>query len=229
MDTEATAMNTATPTFAPDPRHITGLVLAGGRGSRMGGVDKGLQHLDGRPLVAHALERLAPQVGALMVNANRHLETYRTLAAEVVSDADDRFSGPLAGMLAGLQQARTPWVVTVPCDSPRFPVDLVARLFEAAQRGDAPVAIAATRGAQGAWQSQPVFCLMATRLRDDLAACLASCERKIDRWAARHGQAVAVFDNEEAFANANTADELAALAALPDVQPPTGITHWRQP
>lgn len=218
-------MTAATPPSAYDPRHITGLVLAGGRGSRMGGVDKGLQILDGRPLVAHALERLAPQVGALMVNANRHLENYRALGVRVVSDVDSSFSGPLAGMLAGLIQADTPWVVTVPCDSPRFPVDLVARLADAAQRAEAPVAIAATRDAQGALQPQPVFCLMATRLREDLAAYLASGERKIDRWAARHGQAVAVFDEEDAFANANTADELAALAAPADVQPPTGTEH----
>ena len=209
--------------------HITGLVLAGGRGSRMGGVDKGLQRLDGRPLVAHALERLAPQVGELMINANRHLETYRALGPRVVSDTDSSFSGPLAGMLAGLMQAQTPWVVTVPCDSPRFPDDLVARLAAAALQAGAPVAIAATRNAQGLLQPQPVFCLMATHLRDDLAAYLASGERKIDRWAARHGQAVAVFDEEDAFANANTAEELAALEALADVQPTANTRHRRRP
>ena len=209
--------------------HITGLVLAGGRGSRMGGVDKGLQHLDGRPLVAHALERLAPQVGDLMINANRHLETYRALGPRVVSDADSSFSGPLAGMLAGLLQAHTPWVVTVPCDSPRFPADLVSRLAAAALQAGVPVAIAATRNAQGLLQPQPVFCLIATRLRDDLAAYLASGERKIDRWASGHGQAVAVFDEEDAFANANTAEELAALETLADVQPTAGTRRRRQP
>lgn len=202
-----------------DPQHITGLVLAGGRGSRMGGADKGLQVLDGRPLAVHALERLKPQVGALMVNANRHLDTYRTLGLQVVTDVNSDFAGPLAGMLAGLLQATTPWVVTVPCDSPRFPADLVARLADTARRAGTPVAIAATRSDQGTLQPQPVFCLIATRLRDDLAAYLASGERKIDRWTARHGQAVAVFDDEAAFANANTAEELAALSAQPGGAP----------
>ena len=202
-----------------EPQHITGLVLAGGRGSRMGGADKGLQMLDGRPLAVHALERLKPQVDALMVNANRHLDTYRTLGLQVVTDVSSDFAGPLAGMLAGLLQATTPWIVTVPCDSPRFPADLVARLADAARRAGTPVAIAATRSAEGALQPQPVFCLIATRLRDDLAAYLASGERKIDRWTARHGQAVAVFDDEAAFANANTAEELAALSAQPGGAP----------
>lgn len=198
-----------------EPQHITGLVLAGGRGSRMGGADKGLQVLDGRPLAVHALERLKPQVGALMVNANRHLDTYRTLGLRVVADVNSDFAGPLAGMLAGLLEATTPWVVTVPCDSPHFPADLVAQLADAARRAGTPVAIAATRSDQRTLQPQPVFCLIATWLRDDLAAYLASGERKIDRWTARHGQAVAVFDDEAAFANANTAEELAALSAQP--------------
>ena len=202
-----------------DPQHITGLVLAGGRGSRMGGADKGLQVLDGRPLAVHALERLKPQVGALMVNANRHLDVYRTLGLQVVTDVSSDFAGPLAGMLAGLLQATTPWIVTVPCDSPRFPADLVARLADTTRRAGTPVAIAATRSAEGALQPQPVFCLIATWLRDDLAAYLASGERKIDRWTARHGQAVAVFDDEAAFANANTAEELAALSAQPGGAP----------
>ena len=216
----ATSLAQPPQEFEPlEPHHITGLVLAGGRGSRMGGADKGLQALDGRPLAVHALERLKPQVGALMVNANRHLDVYRTLGLQVVTDVSSDFAGPLAGMLVGLLQATTPWVVTVPCDSPRFPADLVARLADAARRAGTPVAIAATRSAEGALQPQPVFCLIATRLRDDLAAYLASGERKIDRWTARHGQAVAVFDDEAAFANANTAEELAALSAQPGGAP----------
>jgi molybdopterin-guanine dinucleotide biosynthesis protein A len=220
--TQPAAMPLATPPQdldLLDPQHITGLVLAGGRGSRMGGADKGLQVLDGRPLAVHALERLKPQVGTLMVNANRHLDTYRALGLQVVTDVNSDFAGPLAGMLAGLLQATTPWAVTVPCDSPRFPADLVARLADTTRRAGTPVAIAATRGANGALQPQPVFCLIATRLRDDLAAYLAAGERKIDRWTARHGQAVAVFDDEAAFANANTAEELAALSAQPGRAP----------
>lgn len=213
------------PAGDPKPHDITGLVLAGGRGSRMGGADKGLQLLDGRPLVAHALERLGPQVGELMVNANRHLDTYRALGVRVVSDEDSSFSGPLAGMLSGLLQATTPWIATVPCDSPRFPADLVARLADAARRAGTRVAIAATRSTEGTLQLQPVFCLIATPLRDDLAACLASGERKIDRWAARHNRAVAVFDDDAAFANANTAEELAALSAQPDSTPQAGTLH----
>ena len=113
------------------PEDITGLVLAGGRGSRMGGVDKGLQNHHGVPLALHALLRLAPQVGLTMINANRNLAAYESMGVPVWPDALADFAGPLAGFLAGLEHCDTPYLVTVPCDSPRFPEDLVARLASA--------------------------------------------------------------------------------------------------
>ena len=124
------------------PDNITGLVLAGGRGLRMGGTDKGLQVLAGKPLALHALERLRPQVGALLVNANRNTATYATFGVPVCPDTVEGFAGPLAGFLAGLAQCRTPWLLTVPCDSPRFPTDLATRLAAAALSQDAEIAIA---------------------------------------------------------------------------------------
>ena len=104
---------------------ITGLVLAGGRGSRMGGADKGLQSYRGMPLAMHAMLRLAPQVGRVMINANRNLAAYESFGAPVFTDASGDFAGPLAGFVAGLEQCDTPYLVTVPCDSPLFPDDLV--------------------------------------------------------------------------------------------------------
>ena len=124
------------------PDNITGLVLAGGRGLRMGGTDKGLQVLAGKPLALHALERLRPQVGALLVNANRNTAAYATFGVPVCPDTVEGFAGPLAGFLAGLVHCRTPWLLTVPCDSPRSPTDLAARLAAAAQAQDAEIAIA---------------------------------------------------------------------------------------
>ena len=191
--------------------HITGLVLAGGRGSRMGGVDKGLQTLDGVPLARIALERLAPQVGRLMVNANRHLETYAGFGVPVWPDAAADFPGPLAGFLAGLEHCETPWLATVPCDSPRFPADLVAQLASAV--GDAPAAVAATREAGGVLQRQPVFALLRATLAPDLAAYLADGGRRIDAWLRALGAVQVPFEDVEAFVNVNTADELRRLGA----------------
>jgi molybdenum cofactor guanylyltransferase len=189
---------------------ITGLVLAGGRGSRMGGVDKGLQLHRGRPLALHALERLAPQVGRTLLNANRHLETYAAFGAPVCPDALPDYPGPLAGFLAGLEHCVTPWLVTVPCDTPDFPADLVERLARAAVQAQADLAIAATVEA-GVHQRHPVFCLMRASLRDDLAAAVRAGERKIDRWTARQRGVELVFDDAGAFFNANTPDELRSL------------------
>src|SRR5256885_8784920 len=138
---------------------ITGLILAGGRGSRMGGVDKGLQNHLGIPLAMHALMRLAPQVGHEMVNANRNLGAYDAFGVPVWPDAVADYPGPLAGFLAGLEHCETPYLVTVPCDTPGFPEDLVARLADALEAHDADIAMAATGGADGV-QVQPVFCLL---------------------------------------------------------------------
>jgi len=193
------------------PLHdITGLVLAGGRGSRMGGVDKGLQNHRGLPLALHALLRLQPQVGELMINANRNLGAYEAMGAPVWPDALPDYPGPLAGLLAGLERCETPYLVSVPCDTPEFPTDLVARLAAALTTEGAQIAMAATREG-GTLRTQPVFCLLETGLMEDLVAYLQAGERKIDRWTARHRCAVVEFDDPAAFFNANTPAELQQL------------------
>lgn len=192
------------------PSDITGLVLAGGRGSRMGGVDKGLQNHRGTPLALHALLRLQPQVGPLLLNANRNLGAYEAFGAPVWPDPIEDFAGPLAGFLAGLEHCDTPFLVTVPCDSPEFPADLVARLAEALDHEQADIAYAVTLE-DGREQSHPVFCLMRSALSESLIAFLHGGGRKIDAWFAQHRALGVRFDDAFAFVNANTASELAKL------------------
>jgi molybdopterin-guanine dinucleotide biosynthesis protein A len=188
---------------------ITGLILAGGRGTRMGGIDKGLQTHLGVPLALHALERLRPQVGELMLNANRNLAAYRAMGAPVWPDEITDYPGPLAGMLAGLSHCSTPYLVTVPCDSPNFPIDLVAKLA-AGLILDGDMATAYTHEADGL-RAQPVFCLMRVSLRDRLHDFIRSGERKTGLFAAQHHSVRVAFNDPAAFANANTLDELADL------------------
>jgi len=189
---------------------ITGLILAGGRGSRMGGADKGLQNHLGIPLAMHALMRLEPQVGHIMINANRNLGAYDSFGVPVWPDALPDYPGPLAGFLAGLERCETAYLVTVPCDTPNFPTDLVERLAIALTEQDAEIAMAATRGPDGI-QVQPVFCLMHTSLMESLVRFTQSGQRKIDRWTAQHRCAEVLFDDDAAFFNANTAEELQQL------------------
>lgn len=192
------------------PEDITGLILCGGKGTRMGGVDKGLQNHRGIPLALHAMLRLQPQVQQVMVNANRNLAAYESMGMAVWPDPVADYPGPLAGWLAGLEHCETPYMVTVPCDTPGFPVDLVARLAAALQAEDAEIAMAATRE-DGRVQVQPVFCLLKADLMESLVAYLQSGQRKIDRWTAQHRCAQVLFDDSSAFFNANTPEELAQL------------------
>jgi molybdenum cofactor guanylyltransferase len=186
---------------------ITGLVLAGGRGTRMGGVDKGLQLHRGKPLAAHALERLRPQVGRVMINANRHADAYAGLGVPVVPDTLPDHPGPLAGFLAGLARCETPWMVTVPCDTPSFPPDLVARLGAQVLANDADLAIAVTCDADGE-QIQPVFCLLKTSLMPALQAFTDAGQSKIGLWVSQQRSVQVLFDDARAFFNINTPDEL---------------------
>jgi molybdopterin-guanine dinucleotide biosynthesis protein A len=189
---------------APTREAITGLILAGGRGQRLGGVDKGLQPWRGLALVDHALARLAPQVSAVMISANRNAEAYAARHVRVLADASDDFPGPLAGILAGLRAASTPWLAVVPCDSPRLPPDLVERLA----RG-----VGEQRGAVVQRDRlEPVCCLLSTSLADDLERYLADGGRKVEAWVARHASPVPFDrpDDAAAFANINTPDELAS-------------------
>jgi molybdenum cofactor guanylyltransferase len=189
-------------------QQITGLVLAGGRGSRMGGVDKGLQPLHGRPLVAHVLQRLAPQVGQLAINANRNLQAYGAFGHPVWPDAGADHPGPLAGLLAGLTHCSTPWLLTVPCDTPHFPADLAARLAAVAE--DIALPCTLEEGQQQP-QPQPVFCLVHRSLRGSVEQALARGEHKVMRWATQHRLARVRFDDSAAFFNANTPHDLALL------------------
>jgi molybdopterin-guanine dinucleotide biosynthesis protein A len=193
-----------------DHSEITGVILAGGRGSRMGGVDKGLQNHLGMPLALHALMRLAPQVGETMINANRNLGAYESMGVPVWPDTTADFAGPLAGMLVALERCQTPYLVTVPCDTPNFPLDLVERLAAALVEADAEIAMAATVE-DGSVQTQPVFSLLKTELLESLIRSMQSGERKIDRWMGQHRCAQVVFEDADAFFNANTLGELQKL------------------
>ncbi|WP_206999606.1 molybdenum cofactor guanylyltransferase MobA [Trinickia mobilis] len=202
--------------MAPIPdRRITGLILAGGRGARMGGVDKGLQTLHGEPLALHVAKRIAPQTRALIISANRHLDGYRTLGAPfgaaVISDSSSGFPGPLAGILAGLRAARTELVLCAPCDSPFLALDLADRLAAALDANLADIATATTTSADGQPSAHPVFALLRTSLADDLAAFLDGGERKVRAWYARHMTAEVGFADERAFYNVNSLQELADL------------------
>jgi len=189
---------------------ITGLILAGGRGSRMGGVDKGLQNHLGMPLAMHALMRLSPQVGHVMINANRNLGAYESFGVPVWPDALADYPGPLAGFLAGLEHCETPYLMTVPCDTPNFPENLVSRLAAGLLDHDADIAMASTTGPDGV-QAQPVFCLMKATLMESLIGFTQSGQRKIDKWTSEHRCIEVLFDDEAAFFNANTTDELRQL------------------
>ena len=186
---------------------ITGLVLAGGRGSRMGGVDKGLQDHRGIPLALHALRRLQPQVGTAMLSANRNLPDYEAMGVPVWSDSIEGYAGPLAGLLTGLEHARTDWLVTVPCDTPDFPSDLVDRLAEAAAAQGAEIAMAATRE-DGELRAQPVFCLLRTGLAPSLLAFLQAGERKFGQWTAQHRREQVASDAAAAVFNDYNSDGL---------------------
>jgi molybdenum cofactor guanylyltransferase len=198
-----------------NPTEITGLILAGGRGSRMGGVDKGLQSFNGMPLALHTMLRLQPQVGELMINANRNLSAYESFGVPVWPDVLADYAGPLAGFLTGLERCETPWLVTVPCDTPLFPQDLVARLAHAAIEQEAEIAMAAAVEEDGPIRTQPVFCLMRVELLESLVRFTHGGGRKIDAWTEQHKTAVVRFDTPadepRAFFNANTLAQLHQL------------------
>ncbi|MFA4970449.1 MAG: molybdenum cofactor guanylyltransferase MobA [Sulfuritalea sp.] len=184
---------------------ITGVILAGGRGQRMGGVDKGLQHLDGRPLVQWVLTRLSPQVDSVVINANQNLARYAELGCTVLPDSIPDFAGPLAGLHAALSQATTPLLLTVPCDSPFLPGDLAQRLRDALEAQGAELAVARTGD-----QVHRAFCLTRREILPKLEAFLGSGDRKVALWHASLKLAEVAFDDEaDGFNNINTLDDLA--------------------
>ncbi len=189
-------------------QEITGAVLAGGRASRMGGTDKGLVPLAGRPMVAHVLERLRPQVGTVLINANRNRDAYGQFGYPVVSDELADFQGPLAGIAATLARVETPWTLILPCDAPLLPRNFAARLYRAAAKLEADVAVA-----HDGTRLQPAHALLRTALLPDLLEFLAAGERRIAAWYRRHTLAQVDFaDCPEAFLNVNTLAERDALA-----------------
>ena len=198
-----------------DPQEITALVLAGGRGARMGGADKGLQNFHGMPLALHTLLRLQPQVGQVMINANRNLAAYESFGAPVWPDVLADYAGPLAGFLTGLERCETAYLVTAPCDTPLLPPDLVLRLAHGLHQAQAEIAMAAAPEADGRVRTQPVFCLLRVELLESLVAFTHGGGRKIDAWTALHKTVSVPFDltgdDPRAFYNANTLAELQAL------------------
>ena len=186
---------------------ITGVILAGGLGRRMGGTDKGLQELHGRPLVAWVSERLTPQVDELLINANQNVERYAAFGDRVVPDQIPDYAGPLAGVHAALSAAAYPLVATAPCDSPFLPADLVFRLFSALTATNANLAVARTFD-----QPHPVFCLCRRAVLPHLSEFLAGGGRKFESWYATLNVVEVPFDDEaDAFENINTREELGRL------------------
>lgn len=201
-----------------DASDITGLILAGGRGTRMGGMDKGLLPFNGVPLAHHTLQRLRSSGGVrhMLINANRHLDTYAAFGVPVVSDAQADFAGPLAGFLAGLTHCTTPYLLTVPCDTPLFPLDLASRLAAALEANQADIAMASALevddNGQQLLRPQPVFCLMRQKLLASLTHFTQAGGRKVGAWTAQHHTVLVPFnqagDDPQAFFNANTPTDL---------------------
>jgi len=209
-------------TMHPNPQDaklvITGLILAGGCAHRMQRRDKGLQELDGKSLVARVIDRLAPQVSNLVINANRHLSVYTRFGFTVYSDINFsalegklNYAGPLAGLEVGLIHCKTPYLLTVPCDSPFLPTNLAARLLTALQHQAADIAIACT-GEVTHPRTQPVFCLVKSALLEQLQQYLASGGRKMDGWYGQRTVAKVYFPDETEFKNINTVEELQACS-----------------
>ncbi len=197
------------------PFPVTGVLLAGGRGSRMGGEDKGLIPLAGKPMAETVLARLAPQVHDIIISANRHAADYAALGHPVVADRIEGLPGPLAGLHAAMRSTVDEWIVSVPCDTPFLPFDLVARLIGALHHAPAPLAVAAAAG-----RTHPVFCLCRTTLADDLETYLTAGGRKVSEWQCRHRAVVVDFSHPDAFANINTPEERLAAEQKMTASPP---------
>ncbi len=193
---------------------ITGLILAGGRAQRMGGIDKGLIPFHDKPLIEATIERLKIQVGSILINANRNITKYASYGHPVIMDATPDFSGPLAGFSAGLKDCKTPYLLTTPCDSPLLPIDLGVKLAAEMNRGDFQLVYASSCETDGKVWAQPVFCLMRSNLQESLEAFLQKGDLKIDRWFKEIRSSTVVFSNAQAFANVNTPEELKALEEI---------------
>ncbi|HEY8023871.1 MAG TPA: molybdenum cofactor guanylyltransferase MobA [Burkholderiaceae bacterium] len=194
---------------------VTGLILSGGRGSRMDNDDKGLQLLEGVPLVQHVLTRFKPQVKQLVINANRNIAEYRLFGVPVWHDDMPNYAGPLAGLQAGLARCETPYLATAPCDSPFLAPDLVERLMHALAANHADLAFAVTGSDDGRGENEqrahPVFALMRADLLPQLTAYLLAGGRKVSAWQATLKTAAVHFPDSRAFRNINSHGDLRAL------------------
>ena len=193
---------------------ITGLILAGGRAQRMGGIDKGLIPFHQKPLIETTIQRLKTQVGPILINANRNITKYAVYGYLVIMDETPDFSGPLAGFLMGLKNCKTPYLLTTPCDSPLFPEDLATKLASELEQANLDLVYASSKEADGKVWAQPVFCLMRANLQDSLISFLDKGDLKIDRWFKELKSGTVLFDDAQAFANANTPEELQSLEAV---------------
>jgi molybdopterin-guanine dinucleotide biosynthesis protein A len=203
------------------PENITAVILAGGLGRRMGGVDKGLQLIHGKPMVQHALNRLQPQVGKVLINANRHLDDYKGFGVPVCSDSISGYAGPLAGIHAALLQTDTPYLVTVPCDSPLLPNDLVSRLSVAVSEHSADAAVVVTEDGEQR-QRHPVFLFLKSDVRSSLEHYLNNGGRKVDDWLASLNCVDVLFEDETAFTNVNTPEDIQAIITITGSRPAPG-------
>ena len=206
---------------------VSGLILAGGRATRMGGIDKGLQVFKNKALVQWTLDLLQNQVATVYINANRSIEEYEQLGCTVLKDTLEGYLGPLAGMLAGLKQCPTPWLQITPCDTPFFPADLVAQLKQLATSQNTRIAMVASYSSQelslkncpvkqlDSYQVQPVFCLIHQSLSASLENYLMAGKAKIETWAQQENVAILEIGlsshNALDFANINSHAELAQM------------------
>ena len=193
------------------PEQITGLLLAGGRAQRMGGIDKGLSPFLGKPLIESAIHKLRSQVGPILINANRNITQYATYGYPVIMDEIPDFSGPLAGFAAGLKVCKTPYLLTAPCDSPLLPTDLGIKLAAEMMRGNFQLVYASSKEVNDKVWAQPVFCLMRADLQASLETFLQKGDLKIDRWFKELDSSTVVFEDAQVFANVNTPEELKRL------------------
>lgn len=192
-------------------KDITGLILAGGRAQRMGGIDKGLIPFRGKTLIESAIAKLKPQSHTILINANRNITKYAAYGYPVIMDETPDFSGPLAGFSAGLKACKTPYLLTAPCDSPLLPTKLAELLGAEMERGDFQLVYASSKDADGKIWAQPVFCLMRANLQDSLANFLLKGDLKIDRWFKELHSSTVIFDDPQVFTNINTPEELKLL------------------
>lgn len=188
-----------------DKNQITAVILAGGKGSRLGGQDKGLVIYQNKPLIQHVLDKIEPQVGHIIINANRNQDDYAKFSYPVISDELSDFQGPLAGFLTGMRTCKTDYILTLPCDGPDLPDDLVSRLVNELEDTTADNNIVVAHDGK---RLQPVHALIPTSLIESLESFLANGDRKIDLWYAEHSMATADFsDKPDVFFNINTEEQ----------------------